>query len=99
VRALIDETLQANKYFGRFGSTADFWLASDQQERTKNAALESAMRTLRSLPKEAVDAFVGALKAGEAEDHAIPEATTPQASATTAAASRRARPIQTADAQ
>lgn len=91
-RALIDETLQSNKYFGKFGSTAEFWLASEQNERTKAAAIEAALRTLRTLPKEAVDTFIGALKAGDAEDHEVPEATTAQAQAAGAAA-RRARPI------
>lgn len=72
VRALIDETLQANKYFGAFGSRADFWLATDQRERTEAARLKSALDTLRALPKEALDQFVGALKQGDAADHAIP---------------------------
>lgn len=71
-RALIDQTLQRNKYFGKFGSNADFWLASEQQATLESRRLETALATLRGLPKEAVERFVADLKQGTETDHALP---------------------------
>jgi len=70
-RAIIDQTLQSNPYFGPFGSAAHFWLASDQQARTEAARIASALNTLKTLPKDAVDQFVAALKPGKADDHVV----------------------------
>lgn len=70
-RKLIDEELQANKFFGEFGSHAHFWLASDQQAKMEKVRVEAALQTLKSLPREAVDRFVGELKQGAAADHAV----------------------------
>lgn len=73
VRALFDEALQANPYFGVFGSgSAHFWLASDQQARMEKARIESALNVLKSLPKETVEQYAAALKQGAAADHALP---------------------------
>lgn len=73
-RALIDRVLQSNPHFGAFGSGAHFWLASDQNARMEKARVASALNTLRSLPKDAVEKFVADLKAGNAEDHELPPA-------------------------
>lgn len=74
-RKLIDEALQGNKYFGRFGdSSAHFWLASDQQARVESARVKSALDTLKSLPKEVVAQYVADLAQGTAEDHEVPPA-------------------------
>lgn len=70
-RALIDKVLQANPYFGKFGSSAHFWLASDQRARTADAQLTSALNTLRALPKSAVDKYVAELQLGDADDHVL----------------------------
>lgn len=72
-RALIDEVLQSNPYFGPFGSSgAHYWLASDQQAVMEQARIKAALETLKALPKAAVDQFIGELKQGDAEDHEIP---------------------------
>lgn len=73
VRALIDEELQKNPYFGKFGDVrAHYWLASDQNAKTDAARVASAMATLRALPKAAVDQFVAELKQSDAADHNPP---------------------------
>lgn len=70
VKALVDEALQSNPYFGAFGDAqAHFWLADDQKARMEAARIQSARDTLRSLPKEAIDEFVNSLRQGDAEDH------------------------------
>lgn len=71
-RELIDRTLQRNKFFGRFGSNSDFWLASDQKVTLENARIKSALDTLKSLPQDVVAQFVADLKQGEAADHKLP---------------------------
>lgn len=69
-RKLIDDALQSNKYFGRFGdSSAHFWLASDQQKTVEAAKVKSALDVLKTIPREQIDAF---LAQGTAEDHEIP---------------------------
>lgn len=72
LRAKIDTYLQENPYFGKYGSAAEFWLASDQESTLKAAKLKSARDTLKSLPPEAVAAFVAELQQGDAEDHVLP---------------------------
>lgn len=73
VRQLIDEALQSNPYFGPFGSsTAHYWLASDQADKMAEARKQSALATLKALPKEAVDQFVAELRQGDQEDHSLP---------------------------
>ncbi len=74
IRALIDQELQRNKYFGKFGGGdhIHYWLASDQKAKTESAKLESAKRTLASLPREALEAALAELKAGEKVDHELP---------------------------
>jgi hypothetical protein len=74
VRALFDESLQANPYFGPFSSSpkVHFWLASDQNAKTQAASVESAKKTLASLPREQVEQFLAELKQGESDDHAVP---------------------------
>ena len=80
LRKLIDEALQANPYFGKFGSpAAHFWLASEQQAQIESKRIESALETLKSLPKEQVEAYAAMLKQGKAEDHSFePEAPAPK---------------------
>lgn len=69
VRALIDEALQANPYFGRFGdSAAHFWLAADQNAVTKAASVKSALDVLKTMPRDQIEAY---LAQGTAEDHVI----------------------------
>lgn len=90
VRALIDERLQRNKYFGKFGGgpLVHFWLASDQNERTKAAGIKSALNTLKSLPPEVLAQYVADLAQGEGDDHAMtptaPSAAEARAQRTTA---------------
>ncbi len=86
-RKLIDESLQANPYFGTFGSSAHFWLASEQNAKMEAARVKSALETLKSLPREQVEQFVADLKQGNAEDHVVPPADPPKGSTI--------RPIQT----
>lgn len=74
VRALIDEGLQSNKYFGAFGTTAHYWLADDQKARTEARQLQAALDTLKSLPRDVVEQHMAALRQGEAEDHELPPA-------------------------
>lgn len=81
VRKLFDEALQANKYFGAFGSNADFWLASDQQAKTEAKRVKSALDTLRALPPETVKEYVAQLQHGAAEDHML-DAVAPPAEST-----------------
>lgn len=76
VRKLIDTALQTNPYFGAFGSTAHYWLASDQTARMEKARIASALDTLKSLPPEVVEAHMAALRLGKAEDHTLPPADT-----------------------
>jgi hypothetical protein len=71
-RKLIDELLQANPYFGKFGSNADFWLASEQQAQLEGAQVQSALNTLKALPRETVEQFVAELRQGDADDHTLP---------------------------
>lgn len=68
-RKMIDMALQANPYFGKFGTTAEFWLLSEQRVEMEKAKLRQAAETLKALPREAVEAFVAQLKQGDAEDH------------------------------
>lgn len=72
VRAQIDESLQSNPYFGKFGSAAHFWLASDQNAKMEDMRIKSALDTLKSMPREAVEKFVADLHQGSAEDHELP---------------------------
>lgn len=74
VRALFDEALQANPYFGRFGGgpQVHFWLATDQLATIEAASIKSALDILRRLPAEQVMEFAAALERGEAEDHELP---------------------------
>lgn len=71
-RAEIDNFLQENPYFGKYGSGAEFWLASDQEVTVKEAKLKSARDVLKSLPPEAVAAFMAELRQGKSEDHTLP---------------------------
>ena len=72
VRDHIDEVLQMNSRFGRPGSGADYWLATDARRMAQAAAKAGALATLRSLPKEAVDQFLAELRQGEATDITMP---------------------------
>jgi hypothetical protein len=72
-RAAIDTFLQENPYFGKYGSGAEFWLADDQESSIKAAKLKSARETLKSLPREAVAAFMAELQQGKDEDHTLPQ--------------------------
>ena len=71
IREQIDEALQSNPYFGKFGSTAHFWLASEQNAVMERSRRQAAMDTLKSMPREAVEQFVAELRQGEAEDHEL----------------------------
>lgn len=71
-RKMIDEVLQSNPYFGKFGSTAHFWLASEQNAVMEETRIKSALDTLKSMPREAVEKFVADLQQGESEDHELP---------------------------
>jgi len=71
-RALIDKTLQGNRYFGQFNTNAHFWLASEQKAAVEAAKLKSALDTMRSMPKEVVAQFVAELSQGEEVDHEMP---------------------------
>jgi hypothetical protein len=95
LRRLIDERLQRNKYFGKFGDNrAHFWLLSDMKEQTEATRIERALDTLRSLPREQVEKFVADLQQGDADDHQFePAAAT---SAAEAAAQRTTKPIKPA---
>lgn len=91
IRKLIDERLQKNKYFGRFGDgKAHFWLLSDMRRSTEEARIKNALDTLRSLPREQVEQYVADLRQGDAEDHDLSAATPPAAEA---ASQRPTRPI------
>lgn len=93
VRKLIDERLQRNKYFGKFGDgKAHFWLLADMQKATKAAQVKSALDTLKTLPREQVEQYLADLKQGDAEDHDLGAALTP-APAAEAATQRSTRPI------
>jgi hypothetical protein len=89
VRKLVDEALQSNPYFGRFGGgpKVHFWLANDQFKTTEAARVEAALKTLKSLPKDVVDGYIAELKQGEAADHDMNEI------AANAEAVRAQRPI------
>jgi hypothetical protein len=92
VRALIDDALQSNKYFGRFGDgAAHFWLASDQKQVVESARVKSALETLKSLPKDVVTQYVAELAQGTAEDHVF----TPAPSAQPSGKPAGVRPIAT----
>lgn len=93
VRALIDESLQANPYFGKFGGgpKVHFWLASDQHEAMEAGRIKAAVATLKSLPKEVVDEY---LRQGSGEDHELPP--DPRATEGGASAQRSAKPIKPA---
>jgi hypothetical protein len=67
VRKLIDRTLQRNDLFGKPGQ-AEFWLASEQKAMAEAAKLKAATETLKSLPKETLDAYIASLKT----DHELP---------------------------
>jgi hypothetical protein len=69
LRRMIDEALQANPYFGKFGQTADFWLLSDQNAQVEKRKLAQATATLKAMPKEVLDAYIESIKQGTAEDH------------------------------
>jgi hypothetical protein len=71
-RADIDEFLQGNQYFGKPGTGAEFWLLSEQEAAVKIAKLRQARETLKSLPPEAVAAFVREIQQGDKEDHTLP---------------------------
>jgi hypothetical protein len=87
VRALFDEELKKNKYFGTFGSNADYWLASDQHGKIEGKRIESALATLKSLPKEVVSGYVAQLQHGSAEDHTL-DVVAPEPGAKTGKATR-----------
>lgn len=69
VRKMIDQALQANPYFGKFGSNSEFWLLSEQKVAIEKKKLEQAAETLKALPREVVEQFVANLRQGDAEDH------------------------------
>lgn len=71
-RERIDSYLQENPYFGKYGSGAEFWLASDQEQTVKAAKLRAARDTLKSLPAEAVSAFIREIQQGTKDDHDLP---------------------------
>lgn len=79
-RKLIDDALQANPYFGTFGSgpKTHFWLAAEQQAVTEAARVRSALDTLKSLPKEMVAQYAAELTQGGADDHVLPPTAPPQ---------------------
>lgn len=72
-RALIDEALQTNPYFGKFnaGPQVHFWLASEQFAVVEKARVNSAFNTLKSLPRETVEQFVAELQQGDSDDHVV----------------------------
>ena len=70
LRAMIDRQMQDNFKFGS-PRQGDFWLATEQQRVMQEKSLESARATLKSLPKEVLDEFVGSLKQGEKIDHSV----------------------------
>lgn len=70
LRAMIDRQLQDNFKFGAPGQ-GDFWLATEQQRVIREKNLKSARATLKSLPKEVLDEFVGSLKQGDKVDHSV----------------------------
>jgi hypothetical protein len=74
-RALIDRTLQSNPYFGKFNTMAHFWLSNEQRAATEAAKLKSALDTLKSLPKEALEQHLGQLGLGvnAVLDHKLPD--------------------------
>lgn len=74
LRAYIDEEMQRKTRFGKPGTGADYWLAEDAIRMTRAAAKASALATLRSMPKEALDEFLGELKQGDASDQTMPAA-------------------------
>lgn len=82
IRKMIDTRLQKNKYFGKFGggSKVHFWLASDQMATTKAASIQAALDTLKSVPREQLEARLAELRQGDADDHEF----TPAAEARTA---------------
>ena len=55
MRQWIDEVLQKNSRFGKPGSGADYWLATDAVRMAQAAAKASAKATLRSLAKQNPD--------------------------------------------
>jgi hypothetical protein len=75
-RKLIDEALQQNPYFGKFGGgpQVHFWLAADQQAVVEAARVKSALTTLQSLPKDVIAKYAAELAQGDADDHIIPDA-------------------------
>lgn len=77
-RALIDKTLQSNRYFGTFGSTAHFWLAEEQRKAVSEGRLRGAIATIKSLPAEALAAVMGELRQGAATDHQMPAPAVPE---------------------
>lgn len=73
IKKLIDDQLQGNPFFGKFGDGgAHYWLADTQQASLDRAKLEAAKATLSKLPKEVVEEFVASLKPGEEQDHKLP---------------------------
>lgn len=74
MRTLIDRELQRNKYFGKPGGTAHFWLAAEQNAMIEAARIKSAVDTLKGLPRDVVEQY---LAQGTAEDHALPPAAAP----------------------
>jgi hypothetical protein len=73
IKKLIDESLQSNRYFGAFTTNMSpavhFWLASDMLAVTDAAKVKHAMDTLRSVPREQLEARLAELRQGDAEDH------------------------------
>lgn len=94
-RKLIDDALQANPYFGKFGSgpKTHFWLASEQQAALESARIADALRTLKSLPKEMVAQYAADLVQGSADDHTLPDADAAADARGTARAESVVRPI------
>jgi hypothetical protein len=77
LRAYIDEVLQQNKRFGRPGSGADYWLATDARRMAQAAAKASATATLRQLAREnpaELSQLIAELKQGDAADITMPTA-------------------------
>jgi hypothetical protein len=71
-RALIDQLMQRNKYFGKPGGHSHFWLASEQARIIEIQKKEQVRKTLAAMPQEELAAFVAELKAGEKLDHELP---------------------------
>lgn len=98
IKALIDEAMKANPYFGRFvdgklvaEKEAQFWLASEQREVGESKRIKQAIDTLKSVPREQLEARLAELRQGDADDHDM--TTVPNAAAEPAGRRPTIKPI------